>query len=453
MCNSGDEGSSFQTSYTVFHWQCDLAPFLADSKSSRYVITTIPSTAYIFDGDVNVTLQCAAGHIRKSFNGLKLTIPCLGGEPDSWIFMFFFTKKTFEYPNSASGSPLSCTMAAWNGPRCQCMCLYWPWKATGNIWNSSSISNGTMGPKRLGVGEKFGVEKTCLLNYGTQWYIRFWKSRFVGVAWLQRALLTWTTATPTSVRMLLGEPVNIRLFLGPFNLNWRRWKALMWKWFSWICYTSGILDVDVTWWEAAWRFWSWKNSLVALWLIAWLRHLCLWGSMLKDINWKCLWSASRCRTSTSRAMSTPRCIARAIWLMSYYAGYSGRLKNSQMRKSHNLWGRLFGAPTPCWVFGETATTSWVWTSSRTFKLWASSSFERTCSWRALRWKLVKGCGGRGQNFTFCTMLCLNRGLAVATSIFMRRGWTKMLWRTWWSSKRRPTSFRPQIGPSKDGCWA
>ena len=56
----GDEGNALGGSYMVFHWQCDLAPFLSDSGSSRYLITTVPTTAYVYDHDVNITLQSVA---------------------------------------------------------------------------------------------------------------------------------------------------------------------------------------------------------------------------------------------------------------------------------------------------------------------------------------------------------------------------------------------------------
>ena len=61
----------------LFHWQCDLAPFLSDSGASRYLITTIPSSSYVFDGSVNITLQAAAQHICNSFAGLKISIPTM----------------------------------------------------------------------------------------------------------------------------------------------------------------------------------------------------------------------------------------------------------------------------------------------------------------------------------------------------------------------------------------
>lgn len=80
----------------MFHWQCDLAPMLSDSGSSRFVITTIPSSAYVFDGDINITLQCAAKHISTSLANLKLTVPYRGPEPVSWPFNvyepFLFSK-------------------------------------------------------------------------------------------------------------------------------------------------------------------------------------------------------------------------------------------------------------------------------------------------------------------------------------------------------------------------
>ena len=59
----------------LFHWQCDLAPFLSDSGASRNLITTIPSSSYVFDGSVNITLQAAAQHICNSLANGKISIP------------------------------------------------------------------------------------------------------------------------------------------------------------------------------------------------------------------------------------------------------------------------------------------------------------------------------------------------------------------------------------------
>ena len=81
-CNSGDEGQALGGNYMLFHWQCDLAPFLSDSGASRYLITTIPSYAYVFDGAVNITLQAAAQHICNSLAGLKISIPTMDLAPE-----------------------------------------------------------------------------------------------------------------------------------------------------------------------------------------------------------------------------------------------------------------------------------------------------------------------------------------------------------------------------------
>ena len=80
----GDEGTAHGMSYMVFHWQCDVAPRASytDSGSSRYLICTIPASCYIFDGDVNLTLQEAAKHITTSLSG-NISVP-LGLQPASW---------------------------------------------------------------------------------------------------------------------------------------------------------------------------------------------------------------------------------------------------------------------------------------------------------------------------------------------------------------------------------
>ena len=92
--DSGDEGNALGGSYMVFHWQCDLAPFLSDSGSSRYLITTVPTTAYVYDRDVNITLQSVAQHICRSLVDLRISIPMTGIDRDPWhiyiyIGMFF----------------------------------------------------------------------------------------------------------------------------------------------------------------------------------------------------------------------------------------------------------------------------------------------------------------------------------------------------------------------------
>ena len=86
--DSGDEGNALGGSYMVFHWQCDLAPSLQDSGSSRYLITTVPSTAYVYDHDVNITLQSVAQHICRSLADLRISIPMTGVDSDSWHDFF-----------------------------------------------------------------------------------------------------------------------------------------------------------------------------------------------------------------------------------------------------------------------------------------------------------------------------------------------------------------------------
>ena len=68
----------------VFHWQSDLAPKLKDSWVSRFLITTIPSAGYVYNGETNITLQRAAQHICNSLAGLKLEVPNLEGQPVAW---------------------------------------------------------------------------------------------------------------------------------------------------------------------------------------------------------------------------------------------------------------------------------------------------------------------------------------------------------------------------------
>ena len=98
--SSGDEGNALGGSYMVFHWQCDLAPFLSDSGSSRYLFTTVPSTAYVYDRDINITLQAAAQHICRSLMDLRISIPMTG--IDTWHVLFFFN---FAHPYFAGNQP------------------------------------------------------------------------------------------------------------------------------------------------------------------------------------------------------------------------------------------------------------------------------------------------------------------------------------------------------------
>lgn len=67
----------------VFHWQPELSPCPGDSGSSRFLITTIPSTMYVYDGDRNLTLQCAGEHICNSLTGLRLAVKGPHGEKAS----------------------------------------------------------------------------------------------------------------------------------------------------------------------------------------------------------------------------------------------------------------------------------------------------------------------------------------------------------------------------------
>ncbi|CAK9015524.1 unnamed protein product, partial [Durusdinium trenchii] len=68
----GDEGSALNASWMTFHFQCDLSPALTNAGVSRFLITTIPSTLYIYDQEgVNLTLQSAARSITESLNKLS----------------------------------------------------------------------------------------------------------------------------------------------------------------------------------------------------------------------------------------------------------------------------------------------------------------------------------------------------------------------------------------------
>ena len=62
-------------------WEPELSPKASNSGISRFLITTIPSSAYVFDGDINITLQCAGKHICESLqSNFKLSVPiCSGG--------------------------------------------------------------------------------------------------------------------------------------------------------------------------------------------------------------------------------------------------------------------------------------------------------------------------------------------------------------------------------------
>ena len=77
----GDEGQAFGCSHMIFHWQPELAPRASDSASSRFLITTIPSSGYVYDGDINITLQCAGQHICNSLTGTKLHVMNPQNEP------------------------------------------------------------------------------------------------------------------------------------------------------------------------------------------------------------------------------------------------------------------------------------------------------------------------------------------------------------------------------------
>jgi len=103
-CTLGDEGQALGGNDMLFHWQCDLAPFLSDSGASRNLITTIPSSAYVFDGSVNITLQAAAQHICNSLANGKISIPSTDLGTDISIYFLCLgggdTMKTI--PNLAS---------------------------------------------------------------------------------------------------------------------------------------------------------------------------------------------------------------------------------------------------------------------------------------------------------------------------------------------------------------
>jgi len=77
----GDEGQAFGGNYMCFHWQPELAPRASDSASSRFLITTIPSSHYVYDGEINLTLQSAGQHICNALSGLKLHAKSPEGEP------------------------------------------------------------------------------------------------------------------------------------------------------------------------------------------------------------------------------------------------------------------------------------------------------------------------------------------------------------------------------------
>lgn len=70
----GDEGQSLGGSYMVFHWQPDLSKWPSNSGCSRFLITTIPTTAYVYNGDINMTLQCAGQHIASCLTGFTLAV-------------------------------------------------------------------------------------------------------------------------------------------------------------------------------------------------------------------------------------------------------------------------------------------------------------------------------------------------------------------------------------------
>ena len=104
----------------VFHWQCDLAPFLSDSGSSRYLITTVPSTAYVYDHDVNITLQSVAQHICRSLVDLRISIPMIGTDSDPWHVIF----SNVAHPCFARNQPLIQRLHAPHGVHCLQGCIY-----------------------------------------------------------------------------------------------------------------------------------------------------------------------------------------------------------------------------------------------------------------------------------------------------------------------------------------
>ena len=126
----GDEGQALGESYMAFQFQPDLCPWLSNagvilnltyleyffplvqsqnipknmgnSKTyprSRFLITTIPSSMYVWNEDgVNVTLQAAAEIITESMNRLSTTGITVPGENDEvfwqWLSKFCFQSQT-----------------------------------------------------------------------------------------------------------------------------------------------------------------------------------------------------------------------------------------------------------------------------------------------------------------------------------------------------------------------
>ena len=109
----GDEGQSFAASYMIFHWQPELAPRPTDSASNRFLITTIPSSAYVYEGDVNITLQCAGQHICSDLTGLQITVPSAQGHIATWLELFWSKLPTLNQSGVwTSWISMVCSMAS-----------------------------------------------------------------------------------------------------------------------------------------------------------------------------------------------------------------------------------------------------------------------------------------------------------------------------------------------------
>ena len=102
----GDEGQSLGGSYMVFHWQPDLSKWPSNSGCSRFLITTIPTTAYVYNGDINMTLQCAGQHIASCLTGFTLAVTNPQGCKVLFLkFILFFLVFVFLITDSRGLSP------------------------------------------------------------------------------------------------------------------------------------------------------------------------------------------------------------------------------------------------------------------------------------------------------------------------------------------------------------
>ena len=70
---SGDEAQANNEQFLHLLWCSDHSPRAKDSLASRNLVTIIPSSRYVFDGDgtINSTVQIALPHIVQSFNQLS----------------------------------------------------------------------------------------------------------------------------------------------------------------------------------------------------------------------------------------------------------------------------------------------------------------------------------------------------------------------------------------------